>query len=311
VDDDAQVTPSRAPGENVLPGAAEVSMLLRLDDGSALGVTGVLVYPDGFLFELWLYRPDAPVGTGPTVPASSVLRLRYADGRAGETTVPGLPRPRPGRAATRAPELLVLPRHATLGPGPARQQLWVSPLPPAGPVELNLTAVGGHQLAAATLSGDELLRAAGRAVEVWPGSPTEPAFDAALAPALPPAGPPPDDPDAALAEIRRAFQEVFTAYRDGLPFVQDGDVLRGAAEQARERWPEVAATLQVGLGEVAFLDEVRAAVQYQLSWSGPGGQAPQVGYAVLERGSWKVARGTYTRLLDAAGVQYPPPPPMP
>ena len=42
---------------------------------------------------------------------------------------------------------------------------------------------------------------------------------------------------------------------------------------------------------------------------GAVGFGPQLGYAVRERGMWKVARSTYCQLLDAAGVHYPPPPP--
>ncbi len=306
VDDDRLLTP--APPPNVLPGMTETSVLLHAEGGRSVGLTGVAVYPQGFVFELWLFQPPTGRHRGYAV-EPAVVGLRFADGRFASVTVPAGPRP-PGTdpARQRAIELLVRPTAASVVPSGARQQIWVSPLPPPGPVELTLTSADGRLLGAVELAGDDLLAAAGRALEVPVVGSFEPFFDATHAPALPPTGRRPESAREAEAEIRAAFRQVFTADRDGDAFLQDGEVLRGAMQEAAGAWPDVAATLQVGLGEVGFLDEVRAAVQYQLSWSG-GGFAPQLGYAVLDGGRWKVARGTYCRLLESAGVQYPPPPP--
>lgn len=304
------------PAENVLPGAGETSILLAVDDATSVGITGVRGYPDGFAFEIWLFRADRPSGRRDWVAPPQPVRLgvRSSDGRAGETVVPVVARPAPASRSAVPEEgaLLVLPKSAFLGPGPMRQEVWVSPLPSAGPVEIAITGLEGQPLTRAELSGEEIRRAAARAIEVWPAEPPAgPAFDAVHAPPLPPPGAPPSDADESLQEIRAAFRQAFTGTsRDPLAAVQDGVVLRGAVEQAGHAWPEVAVTIQVGLGEVAFLDDVRAAVQYQLSWSGAGEFGPQLGYAVRERGKWKVARDTYCRLLDLPGVQYPPAPPV-
>lgn len=309
MDDEHLAGVSPAPPDNVLPGATETSLLVRLDDVTAVAVTGVVACPQGFLFELCLYQRGRSHRRGIVV-EPAVLRVRYADGRGGELRVPDGLRPRTfGGAATHS-ELLVVPWGSSPGPGPARQQIWVSPLAPEGPVELALASVDGRPMGRFELAGAELLQAAARAVEVWPAGRSVPPFEARLAPALPPEGVAPANRGEAATEIRYAFEEVFTAGRDGFGYVQDGEVLRAPAQVAGQRWPEVAESLRVGLGELVFLDAVRAAVQYQLSWSGPAEQGPQIGYAIRELGRWKVARGTYTSLLDAAGVPHPPPPPV-
>jgi hypothetical protein len=82
-------------------------------------------------------------------------------------------------------------------------------------------------------------------------------------------------------------------------------------EQIRERFPVEAATTRVALGQVVFLDGVRAAVQFELLRKGSFSLGPQVGYAVRERDGWKVARDTYTRVIGMAGIPIPPPPPPP
>lgn len=306
--------PSAVPAENVLPGATQASLLLQIDEQTSVGVTGVRSYPNGFSLELWLFSVGRPPGRRGAVapPEPAQLRVRYADGRTGQTTVPPVPRPAP-MSGSPADEILVLPLRSHLGPGPMRQDVWISPLPSEGVVEVSLTTLPGQLLAAGELSGDEIRRAADRSVEVWPAAPpAAPVFDAELAPPLPAAGTAPVDAAAAAEAIRSAFRAAFDRSNGDERFevVQDGPVLRGAAEEAGRRWPEVAASIRVAVGEIVFLDELRAAVQYQLSWAGPGGVGPQLGYAVRERGTWKVARGTYCRLLDAAGVQYPPPPPV-
>ena len=66
-------------------------------------------------------------------------------------------------------------------------------------------------------------------------------------------------------------------------------------------------SLSADFGRLA--DEVRAAVTFQLVWSGGAGFGPQLGYAVCERGTWKVARDTYGRVLALGGVSITPPPP--
>ncbi len=292
---------SGGPPDGELPAGSDLTGILGRDDDIAVALAGVQVFSTGFLFEVRLLQRRSS-SSRHVPPAPTPIRVSYADGSSGEAWIPHGPARSISVAAGSRGAVLVVPRGAGGRPGDQRQELWVSPLPPPGPVEISLPGVETLTPGRVVLPGEALRDAASRAVPLWSGDGgAEPPFDAAFAPALPPAGVAPSDADDAVAAVRAAFRRAFAGPGDDDRFeaVQDGEVLRWPAQEAARRWPEVAGTIRVGLGEVAFLDEARAAVQYQLTWSGAGDFGPQLGYAVRERGSWKVARGTYCRLLDA------------
>jgi hypothetical protein len=173
---------------------------------------------------------------------------------------------------------------------------------------------GGLDEASVTIEGADLLAAAESAIRLWPDEPeTLPAVDFSNAPSLPSGGIAPADAQAAEAAIRAAFSQLFDngpgRATDPLAAVQDGPAFTGVLEQVRARFPDEAATTRVVTGGVAFLDEVRAAVHFQLLRTGQFRVGPQLGYAVCERGRWKVARDTYTGVISRAGVPIPPAPP--
>jgi hypothetical protein len=186
-------------------------------------------------------------------------------------------------------------------------------LPPAGPVEFEVSLPNGKK-AKGSIDGALLLEAADRAVQLWPDQEVQPpVIDTEAAPVLPPPGTSPADPETARQQIRSAYLSALDHIDpspDPMVFIQDGPALEGARQQARANHPGPTGTIRVALGEIVFIDEVRAALHFQLNWSGAMTFGPQLGYAVLEGGRWKVARDTYCRILGWAGVTCPPPPPL-
>ena len=87
-----------APPDNVLPGATELTVVLARRSDVVVALTGVQVYPGGFLAQLWLLergsgarhrgRPASNVPFGP-----ATLRIGYSDGRTGAALVPTGPWP--------------------------------------------------------------------------------------------------------------------------------------------------------------------------------------------------------------------------
>jgi len=183
--------------------------------------------------------------------------------------------------------------------------------PPAGLVHLRCTwpGIGPEELTAGIV-----LAAAAAARELWPeeAAPPPPDTDFSGAPPLPPPDAQPADPDEARSAVRRAFESAFRGdgkAEDVTAAVEDGAALIGALLQVRAAQPVAAATSAASVGDVVFIDPVRAAAVFRIDWA----QAPtfwvQLGYAVHTGGGWKVARDNYGRVLGWAGVTLPPPPP--
>jgi hypothetical protein len=313
--------PAASPPANYLPGIADVASVLARTDDLVVMFVGGQAYPQGVIAEVRLsmrpYYLRPPADRGGML-SRLLLMVEFSDGRRGQLQPsPGQLQPLAAASAGHRADLsfsdvLVLPRGGSGGSAMWQQEIWISPLPSAGRLRIGVAASGLEETWT-ELSADDLRSAAERAEILWPESdPLVPVLDASGAPGLPKGGAPPADPVAAEQAVRHAFLRAFTATGtpgSALEWVQDGAVLTGAAEQARLIWPLAAATMRVALGDVAFLDPVRAAVQYQLSWDGATRYGPQLGYAVFEDGGWKVARQTYCALLGWAGVSCPPPPP--
>jgi hypothetical protein len=153
------------------------------------------------------------------------------------------------------------------------------------------------------------------AEQLWPDELDDewPEADFSGAPPLPAEGVRPADSEQSEREIRAAYSVLFDngpqSADDPLTAVQDGAAFEAVLAEVRSRFPVEAATTRVAVGGVAFLDDVRAAVLFRFLLRMPYPDSPQLGYAVRERGQWKVARDTYARVLGRAGVILPPPPP--
>jgi hypothetical protein len=126
-----------------------------------------------------------------------------------------------------------------------------------------------------------------------------------------PAGPEPDDADAARAQIRAAFAASNTASDDGqsVATVEKGEnlgpTLAAANEQGRGVVPEgKKATLTVD--EIEFYDIQRAAVWFSISIDQRRLLSRHRGEAVLVAGQWKMARSTFCQLMALAGISCPP-----
>jgi hypothetical protein len=284
-----------------MPGLVAEPLLLVHDDQRAVIVDGFAAYPIGFRFTVTLISREPPERHDMRVMHHSSdddLTIRYADGAASSGRV--------------NPGVRLSPRGGGGSPTVWRRDWWCAPLPPPGPVELDLASPEGARITG-TIEATLLLEAAERAVELWPDRPAKPpTIDLDSAPALPPPGLDPADPASARQEISAAFSALLDSTDlspDPLAAVQDGPALAGAREQARINHPEPSATMRLALGDIVFIDEVRAAVLFELSWTGAPTFGPQLGYAVLDQGRWRVARDTYCRVLGWAGVSCPPPPP--
>jgi hypothetical protein len=311
----AASAPTSVPPGSVLPGIADLAHVLARDDDLILAIVGGQAYPQGFTTEIRLIsvagRLRPPPGHGGML-SQLQLTVEFSDGRRGQL-LPLTGSVSPGHEVDLpSGEVLVVPRQGAGDGSMWRQEVWVSPLPPAGPLRVGVRSEGLPETWT-ELSGDVLRAAAERAEPLWVnGEQDAPVLDPGSSPTLPPPGVAPAEPEAAEHDIRAAFAQTFTSTAEPgarLSAVQDGAVLAGAAGQARRAWPVAAATMRVALGGVVFLDPVRAAVQYQLRWEGGMDFGPQLGYAVLDGGVWKVARDTYCTMLGWAGVACPPPPP--
>jgi hypothetical protein len=298
-----------------VPGILPIALVVARSQELAVTVSRIAAYPQGFEFELVTTSRtpgDDPVPMPYSVHGVSgpLAGLAYANGARATLG----PAPRSG--TPRENGLNLLQQSGTGSETSFRQILWASPLPPAGPVTFAAAWQDrGLQETTATLDGALFKEAAERAIQLWPDEPdVVPQVDFSNAPTLPPGGSPPADAEASERAIRAAFSTALESgpagAADPMSAVQDGRALAGALEELRARFPMEAATTRLVVGRIVFLDDVRAALNFQLVWAGAGGFGAQLGYAVRERGEWKVARDTYCRILGWAGVPCPPPPPV-
>jgi hypothetical protein len=302
------------PADNWVPGITPIALIVAHDGDAAVTISRIAVFPGGFEFDVTAVLRSEPADHGLMAsishgPAAMQVGVRYASGARGAFT-PGRPGERHGGDVRLFP-------HGGHGSGTVfRQTFWASPLPPPGPVDFVVAwPARGLEEAFTTIEGQQIIDAGERAVQLWPDEPDSlPTADFTGVP-LPQGGTPPEDAEAAETAIRAAFVQLFDngpeRHDEPLAAVQDGAAFAGVLEQIRERFPVEAATTRVALGQVVFLDGVRAAVQFELLRKGSFSLGPQVGYAVRERDGWKVARDTYTRVIGMAGIPIPPPPPPP
>ncbi|MEV7025149.1 hypothetical protein [Kitasatospora sp. NPDC093558] len=131
---------------------------------------------------------------------------------------------------------------------------------------------------------------------------------AAVSPGASASGTAPADPAAAKAEITANWEKFFspaTPIADKAKLLQNGDVLLPVL-QGFSQDPRVG-QVQAKVSDVTFTDATDATVTYALSLQGTVVEPNASGQAVLDNGTWKVARATLCGLLtQAAGASGTP-----
>ncbi len=127
-------------------------------------------------------------------------------------------------------------------------------------------------------------------------------------------GPPPEDESAARSAIEDAYSRMLDVDEtDGsIPAVDGGaklgDVLRAAGQ--RHGVDQDPTRNSVTVDGLRFVNDREARVVYSLTISGPFGNNPTIkgrpGRALLVNGQWRVARDTFSALMQMAGLTLPP-----
>jgi hypothetical protein len=118
------------------------------------------------------------------------------------------------------------------------------------------------------------------------------------------------DRDAAEESIERAYETVFAGShpdRERCAAIESGDDLLPTMAEVSQRFAG-RDLVDVSVGAIRFLDDTEAEVGFSLILSGRGYPAMAMpdGYAVLQGGTWKVARDTYAAAVGSIGIQLPP-----
>jgi hypothetical protein len=124
-----------------------------------------------------------------------------------------------------------------------------------------------------------------------------------------PHGPPPDDPEAAEAAVRAAFDGMLTRNEDGsaVPTVEGGANLGPALFEAGEKAAAGENTAGIAVEHVRFLGPDEAAVWFTVLRDGHHQFGPLAGRARRIDGQWLVTRETFAQLVASVGVRCPPP----
>lgn len=128
----------------------------------------------------------------------------------------------------------------------------------------------------------------------------------------------PDDVDAAVAAITRAFHDAYDGVTPGptrRAAMQGGPELEGlrrdalASAQLRGFTAEQLAGTTIEILGTTFVDRTHAVVHFTLTLPGIGPVlVDQVGYAVIDGARWKVSLRTACDLLSLSGLGQPCPP---
>jgi hypothetical protein len=174
------------PPHNVLPGVVPAELIVARTDQTVVAITGLRAYPTGIGFTLslrlrhisprerWRFATLFGYGLpeGEPLP-DELLRfgVQFADG--GKATNLDPPHPRDDGE----PDGPVLVEQGASGYGTSAwdTEEWVWPLPPPGPLAFVCEWPGrGIGLSRAEIAAEEIRRAAGRAVTLWPDEPEAP-----------------------------------------------------------------------------------------------------------------------------------------
>jgi hypothetical protein len=161
------------PPDDVMPGQADLTVLLGVVDNIAVGLNRFRVWPGGF--QCILSMRVGPANSQPLpypqfhaertrfVPVTAVLGLEYADGAFGESRHDPY---RPAPVASARP--IVMVPNGNGSNGWFDITYWAAPLPPPGPVVFWFTwAEAGLPRLTAQVDADILRRAAADTVDLW------------------------------------------------------------------------------------------------------------------------------------------------
>jgi hypothetical protein len=167
--------------DGVLPGVAPVELLIASNERAAVYVGRCSAYPTGFELEVRvLLAADADLdpslngphhrpGRGSNYEEMLKFGLEFSDGRKVTNVSPFPPGPE------KPEEPVLWPQGGGGGGGRWRQDFWVWPLPPTGPLAFVCEwPAAGIGLSRAETDAQPLLDAAARAVPVFPDEPPVP-----------------------------------------------------------------------------------------------------------------------------------------
>jgi hypothetical protein len=168
------------PPEHVLPGVAVLELLLVNIDRHAVWIAQADVYPNGLVLKVALHGREPAPPNIETGAGTWRFGVQFSDGR--KATAFGLGLVRSGRGVNATTSAVALrpgdpppegPLLRPAGGGGSRsvyqQGYWLWPLPPPGDLIVACEwPNAGIELTTATIPGDLLHDAAGRAQELWP-----------------------------------------------------------------------------------------------------------------------------------------------
>jgi hypothetical protein len=159
------------PPENVIPATVALDAILLRRPELAIWIADALVFPSGLSFGINIQRRERsdahepPMFFGPVAADDPRFGLQLADGR--KVVVRRLGEMQP--FLKRPDQPVLRPRSGSGGANRSRADMWLWPLPPAGPLTFVCAwpaeAVGETSV---QIDAAPILAAASRAVEMWP-----------------------------------------------------------------------------------------------------------------------------------------------
>jgi hypothetical protein len=158
-----------APPENVIPATVALDVILVQRPDLAIWVADALVFPSGLSFGINIQRreqsDERPLFFGQAESDGPRFGLQLADGR--KVVVQRLGETRPFLQRPERP--ILRPRSGSGGAHRSRAEMWLWPLPPAGPLTFVCAwPAEGVEETSAQIDAAPILAAASRAVEMWP-----------------------------------------------------------------------------------------------------------------------------------------------
>lgn len=180
------------PPENEVPVALPVSVVLARTEEIALALAGARAFSTGVQVELTARTRREPAALGSVLDGvhrggssgGLLVGVEFADGRAATTAAPD---PYDPRRLQGDRDPVLVDHGGSAGGRTADVGLWLSPLPPAGPLTVVvLWADAGIPETRTVLDGGEFARAGAAAEVLWPVEPDPAVPGLAPAPEVPP-----------------------------------------------------------------------------------------------------------------------------
>jgi hypothetical protein len=124
-------------------------------------------------------------------------------------------------------------------------------------------------------------------------------------------GPPPNDEEAARAEVIDVFLRRGELSEDGtaLPNVEGGENLGVAQQEVERQYGAFIPRTETIVEVVKFVNERQAIVYWSSTFNGQPVRGPQFTALVLVDGDWKVTRDSMCQQFASIGIPFPPEPP--